>query len=132
MEKIMAAHGIPYVATACVSFPDDYMEKLKKALHISGPKFIDLLCPCPTGWGFDSKDGIDIGKLAVQTGIWPLYEIERGNLKITHKPKKLRPIEDYFSRQKRFSHLTKNQIRMIQRVVGERWEELLKGDFYGF
>jgi len=132
MERIMAAHGIPYVATACVSFPNDYMEKLKKAAHIAGPKFIDLLCPCPTGWGFDSSEGIEIGKLAVETGLWPLYEIERGKLKITHKPDKLIPVEDYFIRQKRFKHLKPKQIKMIQKNVKENWKELLKGDFYGF
>jgi len=127
MEKIMAAHGIPYVATACVSFPQDYMEKLKKAAHIAGPKFIDLLCPCPTGWGFPSSDGIEIGKLAVQTGAWPLYEIERGKVKINYVPKKLRPIEDYLSRQKRFRHLKPKHIKMIQRIIKERWDKLLEG-----
>ncbi len=132
MERIMAAHGIPYVATACVSFPQDYMEKLKKAMHISGPKFIDLLCPCPTGWGFKPEEGIEIGRLAVQTGAWPLYEIERGKLKITYMPEKLRPIEDYLSRQKRFKHLKPKHIKMIQRIIKKRWNELVKGDFYGF
>ena len=132
IERIMAAHGIPYVATACVSFPNDFMEKLRKASHIVGPKFIDLLCPCPTGWGFKPDEGIDIGKLAVQTGAWPLYEIERGKLKITHKVDKLRPVEDYLSKQKRFKHLKEKQVKMIQKILRERWEELLKGDFYGF
>ena len=132
MERIIAAHGVPYVATACVAFPDDYTEKLRKAAHISGPKFIDLLCPCPTGWGFNPKDGVEIGKLAVQTGAWPLYEIEHGKLKITQKPSKLRPVKDYFSKQKRFKHLSEKQIDMIQEVVEKRWEELEEGDFYGF
>ncbi|UCG95730.1 MAG: pyruvate synthase subunit beta [archaeon] len=132
MERIIAAHGIPYVATACVSFPNDYMEKLKKASHITGPKFIDLLCPCPTGWGFKSQEGIDIGRLAVHTGMWPLYEIERGKMRITQKPKKLRSVKDYLSKQKRFQHLKESQIRMLQDMVRERWKELLKGDFYGF
>ena len=131
MEKIMAAHGIPYVATACVSFPEDFMEKIRKASHIVGPKFIDLLCPCTTGWGFDSSDGVEIGKLAVQTGLWPLYEIERGKLKITHKLNKLRPLRDYFSRQKRFKHLESKQVNMIKNIVEKRWNELLDGDFYG-
>lgn len=131
MERIMAAHGIPYVATACVSFPDDYQEKLRKASHIVGPKFIDLLCPCPTGWGFNPSEGIEIGKLAVQTGMWPLYEIERGKLRVTCKPSKLRPVKDYFSKQKRFGHLNERQTEMIQKFVDEKWKELAKGDFYG-
>ncbi len=132
MERIMAAHGIPYVATACVSYPEDYAEKLKKAAHISGPKFIDLLCPCPTGWGFNPDEGIEIGRLAVQTGLWPLYEIERGKLRVTSKPKKLRPVRDYFTRQKRYRHLNEKQTKTIQKIVRHRWEELLEGDFYGF
>ncbi len=132
IERIIAAHGVPYVATACVSFPEDYKNKLEKAMNIVGPKFIDLLCPCPTGWGFKPQDGIDIGKRAVQTGLWPLYEIENNKLKITHKPNKLRPVEDYFSLQKRYRHLGSEQKKTIQNVVNHRWKELLKGDFYGF
>lgn len=129
MERIIASHKIPYVATACISFPDDYMEKITKASHIIGPKFIDLLCPCPVGWGFKTDEGVEIGRLAVQTGIWPLYEIDRGKVKITCKPKRLRPMEDYLSRQKRFSHLKDRQIETIKKITRERWKELLRGEW---
>ncbi|MCD6477736.1 MAG: pyruvate synthase subunit beta [Candidatus Aenigmarchaeota archaeon] len=130
MAKIMAAHEIPYVATATVAFPYDYMQKLKKASAIHGPKFIDLLTPCPTGWGFDPGKGIEIGKLAVQTGMWPLFEVERGKFRLTHMPNKLRPVKDYLLRQKRFKHLKEKQINRIQEIVKDKWKKLLEGKFF--
>ena len=78
MAKILEAHGIPYVATAISSYPLDLYEKFKNAMKISGPKYIHILAPCPPGWGYNPKDSIEIGRLAVQTGFWPLYEVIEG------------------------------------------------------
>ncbi|HDD72632.1 MAG TPA: pyruvate synthase subunit beta [Candidatus Aenigmarchaeota archaeon] len=128
--KIMAAHGIPYAATACISFPLDYMRKLQKAARIEGPKVIDLLCPCPTGWGFDPSKAIEVGNLAVRTGAWPLYEIENGKFNLTFKTINLLPIKRYFSMQRRFHHLGERQIAEIQAMVKKEWDMLLQGRFW--
>ena len=130
LVKIMAAHGMPYTATACVSFPMDYMKKLRKASKINGPSFIDLLCPCPTGWGFHSSRMVEVGKLAVLTGAWPLYEIENGKFKLTYTPAKLLPVERYLSLQYRFKHLDKKEINEIQRKINEEWFLLEKGKYW--
>ena len=126
IERILAAHENTYIATATPSFPIDYMRKLQKAKSHKGPAFVDLLCPCPTGWQFDPSNGIEVGKLAVQTGMWPLYEILNYDYKITYKPKKLLPVGKYLSTQKRFSHLPPKEISEIQRRASRNWERLLK------
>ena len=99
MAMIMAAHGIPYVATACVSHPYDLMEKVKKAAEVKGPAYIHVLQPCATGWGYAPKDTIKLGKLAVDTHAWILYEIDHGKLNITVKPKEKLPIIEYLKVQ---------------------------------
>jgi pyruvate ferredoxin oxidoreductase beta subunit len=130
MAKIMAAHGIPYVTTACISYPLDFINKLKKACSLKGPKFIDLLCPCPTGWGFDPSETVKVGKLAVDCGIWPLYEIENGEFRLTFKPKELKPVKEYFSLQRRFRHLSEKDIDEIQERISRNWALLLEGKFW--
>ncbi len=124
MPFIMAAHGIPYVATACISYPTDFMKKVKKALSIEGPKFIHVLQPCTVGWGFPANETIEIGRLAVETGVFPLFEIENGKLKITYKPPKRKPLKEYIKRQKRFRHLTDEDIEILQKYVDERCKML--------
>jgi len=127
LEKVMLSCGASYVATACVALPDDYMEKLSNASNIVGPKFINLLCPCPIYWGFETNKGLEIGKLAVQTGVWPLYEVFNGVVRITYRPKKLRPVDDYLNKQKRFSHLNQKQTYEIQKEISKKWSNLVKG-----
>jgi pyruvate ferredoxin oxidoreductase beta subunit len=82
MPLIMAAHRIPYVATACPSYPIDLINKLRKAKEIKGTKYIHILAPCPTGWRYDTSKTVELGRLAVQTGLWTLYEIEYGKFKL--------------------------------------------------
>jgi pyruvate ferredoxin oxidoreductase beta subunit len=130
INKIVAAHGIPYVATASVAYPIDYIKKVQKAAKIKGPKFINLLCPCQPGWGFDTYNTINIGKLAVDTGFWPLYEIEKGKFKLTKKPDKLKPAEEFLKTQVRFKHLEKKDIEQIEKKIKDRWEKLVKGKFW--
>ncbi|HII60121.1 TPA: pyruvate synthase subunit beta [Methanocaldococcus jannaschii] len=120
MTMIMAAHGIPYVATACISYPEDFMRKVKKALSIEGPKFIQVLQPCTTGWGYPPEKTIEIGRLAVETGIFPLYEIENGEFRITYKPAKRKPVREYLKMQKRYRHLTDEDIERIQKYIDEK------------
>jgi len=123
MVSIMAAHGIPYAATACVSFPDDFLAKARKAASIKGPTYLHVLCPCPTGWRFDSSKTIEIGRLAVLTGMWMLYEIENGKKRLTFKPEKRLPVSEYIKTQGRFRHLTEAEIAEIQKFVDESCRE---------
>ncbi|WP_423792212.1 pyruvate synthase subunit PorB [Methanocaldococcus indicus] len=120
MAFIMAAHGVPYVATACISYPEDFMKKVKKALSIEGPKFIHVLQPCTVGWGFPSNKTIEIGRLAVETGVFPLFEIENGKFRLTYKPLKRKPVKEYIRMQKRYRHLTDEDIEIIQKYIDEK------------
>jgi pyruvate ferredoxin oxidoreductase beta subunit len=124
MPIIMAAHRIPYIATACPSYPIDFLNKVKKAAEVKGMAFIDLLTPCPVGWGFDPAEGINIGRLAVRTGMWKLYEIENGRVNVTYVPKKRKRVSEYLRAQARFSHLSDEDIGAMQAEVDEEWDEL--------
>ncbi len=104
LAAIAAAHNIPYVATASVAYPRDLEKKVKKALSIQGPKFIHLHVPCPVGWRHASGLTIEIAKLAVQTALYPIYELENGKLTVRKVPKR-KPVEEYLKLQGRFRHL---------------------------
>ena len=120
MAMIAAAHGIPYVATACISYPEDFMKKVKKASDIEGPAFIHVLQPCTIGWGYSTENTIKIGRLAVETGLFPLYEIENGEFKISYKPAKRKPLKEYIRMQKRYRHLTDEDIEILQKNIDEK------------
>lgn len=122
---IMAAHGVPYVAAASVSYSKDYISKIEKSTTIEGFRYIHVLCPCSPSWKFPIEKSVELGRLAVQTGMWILFEIENGILKINVKPKKLKPIESYLKLQGRFRHLNSSDIKEIQYEVEKRWELLL-------
>jgi len=132
MPLIMAAHRIPYVATACPSYPIDLVNKLRKAKEIKGTKYIHILAPCPTGWRYDTSKTVELGRLAVQTGLWALYEVEYGKFKLNPPSDKLiekakrKPIKEYFALQGRFRTLTDEDLEKIQRWVDEDWEQYRK------
>lgn len=105
LAAIALAHGIPYVATASIAFPKDLARKVKRALEIQGPKYLDVHCPCPIGWGFDPAYTIQVAKLAIQTGLVPLYETGYGLPLKARRIGKKRPVEEYLSLQSRFRHL---------------------------
>ena len=130
LAKIIAAHGAPYVAQASISHPVDYLKKVQKAASIPGPKYIDLLAPCPTGWGFGPEKTVKVGELAVRTGAWPLYEVENGTFKLNYSPTKLLPIERYLETQKRFDGLSKSQTREIQGMINKQWDLLRQGRYW--
>lgn len=119
MALIMAAHEIPYVATASISYPEDYMRKVKKAMEIDGPSYIHLHQPCTTGWRFPPSKTIEVGRLAVESGAWLLYEIENGEFRITYRPVERRPVKEYLKMQGRFKHLTDEEIQKIQDYIDE-------------
>lgn len=114
-QLVAAGHpDVKYVATACIAYPQDLIYKVRKALASSGPTFIHLLAPCPKGWGFPPDKTIYIGKLAVETGMWKLYEIVNGEYQETYRPREFRPVKDYIRSQDRFSHLLEKDIERIQ------------------
>lgn len=125
MPAIAAAHNIPYVATACLSYPFDLFEKVRKAKEIVGPKYLHIYSSCPTGWRMEPDLTIQVGRLAVESNVFPLYEVENGVYRITYKPEKTRSVSEYMKIQRRFSHLNEEQIAEIQKRVDLEYEKLL-------
>jgi pyruvate ferredoxin oxidoreductase beta subunit/2-oxoisovalerate ferredoxin oxidoreductase beta subunit len=127
MLAIMAAHDIPYAATATVAFPDDMMAKLHKAAATRGTRFLHLLSPCPPGWKVASEDAIRYARLAVAARVFPLVEVEHGRTwRITVNPD-LVPLEEYLRGQGRFRHLVGDPAALsrVQQGVDDRWQRLL-------
>ena len=130
LTEIMASHHLPYVAQtlALANFKDLY-EKAEKAIYTEGPTFLNVLAPCPRGWGYPTDMLMPINKLAADTCYWPLYEVVDGKYKITYKPAKKLPIEEFLRPQKRFKHMflpgNEWMIEEFQKEVDRRWEELL-------
>jgi len=124
MPSIAVAHDIPYVATACPSYPFDLMEKVKKGLAIKGPAYIQIFSVCPTGWKCAGDISVRLGRLAVKTGIFPLFEVENGKYRMSIDFPRLKPIADYMKTQGRFRHLTPDLIEQIQQKVIEKYNEL--------
>ena len=127
LPAIAAAHGIPYVATASIAHPRDLERKLKKALSIHGAKYLQVSTPCCSGWGFDPKLTIEVGRLGVQCGLVPLFEIVGGELKRVQKIKKRVSVEVYLNVQKRFNHLFqdengKQELATIQQMADRNIE----------
>ncbi len=118
MPEIANAHGIPYVATASCGFPQDIQRKVKKAISIKGPKYIQIHVPCPLGWRHQTNETLAVAKLAVQTGLYPLIEYENGVL-ISQRKITPKPVQEYLKIQGRFKHLLNNpeEIKKIQEVA---------------
>jgi pyruvate ferredoxin oxidoreductase beta subunit len=124
MPAIAAAHDIPYVATASPSYPFDLINKVNKAKNIDGPVYIHVLAVCPTGWRAPTDSSIELGRLAVMTGIFPLYEIEDGKYTLNVDTSQLRPVEEYLKLQGRFRHLSSENISFIQERVTAEYNKL--------
>ena len=131
LTAICAAHHIPYVAQATIAYWNDLVTKAQKAFAQEGPAFLNILAPCHRGWRTPEDGAIDISKLAVETGFWPLYEVEKGTLKVTYKPKQRKPITEWLKCQGRYKHLFKpgneNIIEAIQEDIDKMWDKLEKG-----
>lgn len=129
MTEIMIAHDLPYVAQSAVGFWRDLTTKAEKAFSHRGPKFINVLQPCRLGWGYDPAKTCELGRLAADTCIWPLYEVENGVYKLTYKPREKKPVTEFLKTQDRFRHLTKpgNEtiVEAIQQETDRRWQILL-------
>jgi pyruvate ferredoxin oxidoreductase beta subunit len=118
IDRIVSAHDIPYLATACSAYPKDLFNKVEKALQIKGPKFIHILSPCPPGWRYPTEKTIEMGKLAVKTGMWLLYEREFGKVTISGPTKaavaKPAPLETYLSMQGRFRGIDEETVNRLK------------------
>lgn len=130
LTAAMVAHDIPYVAQSAVGFWNDYINKVKKAVETKGPAFINVLAPCRLGWPHDPSKTPDLGRIAVNTCFWPIYEVVNGKYKINQKPKQKLPITEWLKIQGRFKHLfrpeNKQLLDELQQEVDSRWEHLLK------
>lgn len=128
MIKIALAHNIPYVATTTIGYPLDLIAKVKKALTIKGPKYLQVYCPCTPGWGIEPKDTLSTSQLAVQSGFYPIVEYVNGKLEKVQKITKKVPVEDLLKIQKRFKHLFKTpnglaEIAKIQELAEKNIKE---------
>jgi pyruvate ferredoxin oxidoreductase beta subunit len=132
MAAIAAAHNIPYVATACPSYPLDLIQKVKKAADTKGAAYVHILSVCPTGWRSAPDLSIKLGRLAVETGTFPLYEVEQGKYRLNIDFPKLKPIKEYIKLQGRFRHLTEEMIEEIQKRIIRDYEVLRERAKRGF
>ena len=130
LTAIVAAHGVPYAAqTTFIGNFKDFHEKAHRAIYTEGPAFVNILAPCPRGWQYDSADLTLICKMAVDTCVWPLYEIDHGQWRLTYEPKHKLPVEEFMKLQGRFRHCFQKgnewTIEEAQKYVDEKWEALL-------
>lgn len=123
---IMAAHRIPYTATASIGYPEDLIKKVEKAKESKETKFLHILAPCPTGWRSRPDDTVKLAKLAVETKVFPLYEVENGEIWRMTKKSKGVPVVEYLKLQGRFKHLKEEDVKQIQSNVDREYEKLLK------
>jgi len=127
IPAIVAAHKPAYVATCSAAFPLDFHDKLLKAKQIEGFKYIHIHTPCPPGWGVEDRLAIAVGKAAVESGLYDVYEIEHGEFRLTGpsqkllRKKKLPPVSDYFAMQGRFKALDDDYMQAVQQEVDEKW-----------
>jgi pyruvate ferredoxin oxidoreductase beta subunit/2-oxoisovalerate ferredoxin oxidoreductase beta subunit len=125
LTEIMAAHEIPYSATATPAHLDDLVRKVEKAKGMTGMRIITILIPCLDGWGLAEDAGIAAARLAVDTGVFPLYEVDDGRHYTLNQTVKSRPAKDYLMMQKRYRHLSPEQLDEVQGEVDRNWERLL-------
>jgi len=124
LTEIMAAHDIPYAATATAGFLPDLARKVQKAKSMHGLRLITLLVPCLDGWGIPDDQGIALARLAVESGVFPLYEVEDGCRYTLNGPQKTRPVRDYLEVQRRYRGVSDGEIEQLQREVDAGWERL--------
>ncbi|MEM1513479.1 MAG: pyruvate synthase subunit PorB [Candidatus Thermoplasmatota archaeon] len=130
--EIVMAHHIPYIATATIAYPEDLYRKMKKAKEIAGPRYIEILAPCPPGWRFDMSKTVEMARLAVETGAWVLYEAVDGKIEFNLESKKIlegkerKPIEEWLKMQGRFAHLKSEDVEKIKKWIDDKWEHYRK------
>lgn len=128
MDAILSAHHIPYQATATPSYAEDMVRKFQKARSLRGFRFIHILSPCPPGWKYNPEDTIRLSRLAVQTGLFPIYEIEAGRLRLNIPLSRRKPVGEFLRAQGRFKDLSAEAEAAIQAEVDERWVQFAAGN----
>ncbi|HTS33191.1 MAG TPA: thiamine pyrophosphate-dependent enzyme [Thermoplasmata archaeon] len=123
---IVLAHRPTYAATLNPAFPEDLLRKVEKARDLTGPRFLHTFAPCPPGWKYSSEESIELGRLATDAGIFPLFEVENGRYRITRKGGALKPVDEYVRAQGRFRHFTPEDVQALQTEVRLAWEHLLR------
>ena len=126
MFEIVAAHGIPYAATASIGCLPDYMRKVERAAGIKGTKYIHVLAPCPTGWGIPADETVNIAREVVDCGLWYLAEYTQGEFVLNLEPKEFTDVAEYLRKQGRFAHLTDEDIRIITQARDQKWKAIHK------
>ena len=126
MFDIVAAHKIKYAATASIGNIDDYISKVKKASKVKGASYIHVAAPCPTGWGIESSETVAIAREAIECGLWYLAEYENGEYYLNEKVQNFSSIKNYLRKQRRFKHLTDEDIKIIENQRNQKWIELKK------
>ncbi len=117
-QLVSGAHpAVKYVATASVAYPVDLINKVRKALNVVGPTFLHIHAPCPKGWKFDESKTVELARLAIETGMWNMYEWENGEYRYQFRPKKYKPVREYLKQQGRFAHLSEAHIATMQAFV---------------
>ncbi len=129
LTAIMVAHNIPYIAQTALGFHNDLITKVQKALSTAGPTFMNIMQPCRLGWIYPPEETVRLGRLAADTCIWPIYEVENGTYKLNYKPKEKKPVTDWLKSQGRFKHLfapgNEDILKRIQEDVDRNWEKIL-------
>lgn len=130
LVAIAVAHKIPYAATASISHPIDFINKVRKAIEMYGPTLIHVLTPCTLGWRYPPSQTIRVARLAVETRYFPIYEVENGRVKINIRVQRPKPLEEFLKVQGRFKHLLKPEnkhvVEDLKRQVEENWQRLVK------
>ncbi len=124
LTEIMAAHDIPYAATASTSHLPDLIRKVEKAKDIRGTRVVTVLVPCLAGWGLPDDAAIASARLAVDSGVFPLYEVEQGERYTLNQATRSESVRDYLAMQKRYRHLTEDDLAEVQANVDRSWDRL--------
>jgi pyruvate ferredoxin oxidoreductase beta subunit len=132
MLKIMEAHDIAYIATTSPAYPIDLYDKFVKAKRIRGTRYMQIHVPCPPGWGYPPHDTVKMARLAIETGVFVLFELENGKFRFTGRSKSLAekgnrlPLINYIERQDRFKKMSAEQLSSLQKFIDNKWNEYLK------
>jgi pyruvate/2-oxoacid:ferredoxin oxidoreductase beta subunit len=121
LGAIVAAHGVPYMATLSIAHWNDFVRKAEKAKRAEGFRFLHVFTPCVPGWRSEAAKTMEISRMAVETGMWTLYEVENGEVNVTYKPKKMEPVTEYLKLQGRFAHMSTDDVNTLQRWLCKKW-----------
>jgi pyruvate ferredoxin oxidoreductase beta subunit len=123
LMSVVSSQDVAYAATLSIAHMNDFVRKVEKAKALTGFRFLHIMTPCTSGWKTDPASTYELARLAVETGMWTLYEIEQGETKITYRPKEMLPVENYLKLQGRFRHMSKDDIDILQRWICKKWNK---------